>query len=137
LPSWAIPSGNASSGDDRATSQQRHDTDPGPVAHATKPDNSAGEQPTNGFPSTGRELFKWLRDQEQVLAEDSLVDPGELIDYVARTGVKAGHGPRIVNWTPQAVALGKVEALAFIANRKSEPVQPAEHKKNGTRTVVV
>jgi hypothetical protein len=115
LPSWAIPSGSSSSTPAAAPTVQ--------ASGATIGDrNGNGHRRTSHDPRTGRELFRWLRDQEQALVADQLAQPGELIGFVATAGAQAGYGERIVNWNESAVVAGLAEAHRFIAGSKGEPV---------------
>lgn len=109
LPSWAIPNGSSSS---TPTMQQTSGVN----------GDRNGHPRSNGDPRTGRELFRWLRDQEQALVADELAQPGELINFVATAGAQAGYGERIVNWSEPAVVAGLAEAHRFIAGSKGEPV---------------
>lgn len=116
LPAWAIPSGSASNTPAPATTERVENTPP-------RDRNGNGQSHSNGDPRTGRELFRWLRDQEQALVDEQLAMPGELIEHIAHTGEESGFGSRIVQWGPEAVARGKVEAMAFIAHRQGDSAE--------------
>ena len=132
LPAWALPNGHTDSPPRPAvdknvkpaatkqpavpaqTAQQ-----PQLAAHQPPP-QSSNSKPSDGHPTDGRALFRWLKDEERALVDDRLCRPGELVEHVAQAGAAAGHGTQIVRWAPTAVRFGVNAALGFIADRKGE-----------------
>lgn len=118
LPAWALP----------------EDESRGSRPEVVQPVDSRAASASNGNghvgqPRSGRELFRWLREQEQALVADGLVQAGELVDHIAQFGAEAGHGDRIVKWGSAGVALGFAEAERFISGCKGEPVTPINPRR--------
>jgi hypothetical protein len=107
LPAWATPNG-------KTTPQSST-----PVPAPSQPAQTAPRANGNGHPRTASELFRWVRDQEVELVKEGRCNAGELVDYLAQTGVAQGIGARIVRWQESDIPMAVAAALQFVKARSN------------------
>jgi hypothetical protein len=113
LPAWALPNAEPAQAAPAKATQS-------PAGNGGQASTAVPSPNGDGHHRNGRDLFRWLKDEERGLVDDHFCRPGELVEHVAQAGAKAGYGTQIVRWTAAAVQFGLNAGLEFIARRKGE-----------------
>jgi hypothetical protein len=89
-----------------------------------KPAKGAAKTSAHALPADGTELQRRLEDYDAKLAAQGRCDKGELLQFVAQEGAKAGHGTDLTAWSGEAIALAVEATKLFGSRARQRPPQP-------------
>jgi hypothetical protein len=75
----------------------------------------------HALPASGAELQRRLAEYDAKLAAQGLCAKGDLLEHVADTGEKAGHGRDLAAWAGPTIGLAVEATKAFEAQLRSRP----------------
>jgi hypothetical protein len=97
---------------------------PGARRQQQRPAQKPQQAEAREMPKTGRELHDRLKDYDAKLAAQGMIQPGALLEHVARSCELAGFGSQMYNYSQAAIELATAETKKF-----SEELQPQQGAK--------
>jgi len=109
-------------------SQKRQFRQLPPLPNGKSAKASKAEKAVNAahqLPADGGELVHRLMDYEAKLAAQGVCGVGDLLQYLAKAGEKAGYGSDLTRWNAEAIAWAAHEVREF---EKTRPAKPTAKK---------